>query len=219
MERVEHTFTVLGNILEIIPDTPPQDNSIYEIYIKSVKSASGKKTLNNIRVKVCTQLRPSYCSLEAVKSLVESYSISDERVLYYIREASRFADYVREEEIKETDVPYEVTQYVKYKAAYDSLLRSYIDMASESGQKGTLGEISFENVTSYPAMKDLLKALKEEVDKWELHIRGYGIEGRAKPKSAVRGIKHNPYRTRNMNLIYPPYGTILEGYERDVDRS
>ncbi len=205
MERIKHSFKVFDNFLEITPDEGIKDNSIYEIRIKTIKAHNKNKFVDDLNLKVTTKLTPSYCSLEAVHSLVESYQVPDDKTLYYIREASLFAEYVKKTSYKADDVPFEVTQYVKNKAAYDSLMRFYIEKSSESGTKGTLGEITFENSSSLPAIKDLLNTLKEEVKKWEDHMRGNGFEGRAKPVSAVRGLNSGS-----------PYATSMNGYSRDV---
>lgn len=205
MERVEYDFKVFDNFIEITPKNGIKDNSIYEIRIKSIKALNKNKQADGYSLKVCTKLTPSYCSLEAVHSLVESYQVPEEKTLYYIREASLFAEYVKKTSYNENDVPFEVIQYVKHKAAYDSLMKFYIERSAESGSKGSLGEITFENSSTFPAMKDLLGVLKEDVKKWEDHLRGNGFEGRAKPLSVIKGIKADA-----------PYGTVMSGYSRDV---
>ncbi len=218
MEKINHTFKVYDNFIEITTSEPIKSDSIYEIKIKSVKSVGGRKSIDNLDIKVHTKLTPSYCSIEAVRSMIEGY-VEDHKIMYYIREASRFAEYIKKEEYGYHDVPFEVVQYVKHKAAYDSLLKFYIDKCSESGTKGTLGEISFENTGSDKLPKSILDDLKAEVDKWEEHLRGYGFEGRAKPASAVKSMKSD----RNASLkLYgtnqAKYGTHLTGYSRGVSR-
>ncbi|PTY92890.1 hypothetical protein [Heyndrickxia sporothermodurans] len=226
MERVEHTFKVFDNFIEITPKNGVKDNSVYEIRIKKVKALNKNKTIDDLRIKTTTRLTPSYCSLEAVHSLVDSYDIPDEKTLYYIREASLFAEYVKKESYTDDNVPFEVFQYVKHKAAYDSLMKFYVERSAEGGTKGTLGDISFENSSTFPAIKDLLDVLKTEVDKWVEHMRGNGFEGRVAPASAVRGARStpgSPYGLRKVGRYVPghPYGTTFSGmgFSRDVGRS
>jgi hypothetical protein len=225
MERVEYTLKVFDNFIEITPKDGVKDNSVYEIRIKKVKALNQNKQIEDLRIKTTTRLTPSYCSLEAVHSLVDSYDIPDEKTLYYIREASLFAEYVTKESYKDDNVPFEVFQYVKHKAAYDSLMKFYIERAAEGGTKGTLGEISFENNSSFPAIKDLLDVLKAEVDKWTEHMRGNGFEGRVAPSSAVRGARTtpgSPFGASKIGRYTPgyPYGTTFAGtgFSRDVGR-
>lgn len=223
MERVEHTVKVFDNFIEITPNDGIKDNSVYEIRIKYVKALNKNKDMENLRIKTTTRLTPSYCSLESVHSLTDSFNIPDEKVLYFIREASLFAEYVKKESYTDDNVPFDVFQYVKHKAAYDSLMKYYLERAGEAGTKGQLGEVSFENSNSFPAIKDMLKILKEEVDKWVEHMRGNGFEGRVAPASAVRGARStpgSPYGLRKIGRYRPgfPYGTTFNymGYSRDV---
>lgn len=221
MERVKHEYKVYDNFIEIVPEDGIHDNSIYEIRIKRVKALNKPKEAEDIRVNVTTKLTPSYCSLEHVKSLVGGYEVPDENILYYIKEASLFVDYIKKDDrdwrITDDDVPYEAVQYTKYKAAYESLLKSYIDRSTEVGMKGTLGDISFENADALPAIDSLLKEFKEQVQKWEDILRMGGFEGRAKPRSAVRSQRHIPVGP--FSRVAPPYGPYspqYNGYGRGV---
>ncbi|MCY7866103.1 hypothetical protein P8918_13570 [Bacillus spizizenii] len=225
MERVKHDFKVFDNFIEITPDDGIKDNSVYEIRIKTIKALDKNKRIDDLRMKVTTKLTPSYCSLEAVRSLVDSYEIPEEKTLYYIREASLFAEYVKQESYGDEEIPFEVFQYVKHKAAYDSLVKFYIERSAEGGTKGTLGDITFENSSSFPAIRDLLNALKKEVDLWVEHLRGNGFEGRVAPASAVRGARNtpgSPYGLKKVGRYSPgyPYGTTFggTGFSRDVGR-
>lgn len=218
MERVKHTIKIYDNFLEITPDEGIKNDSIYEIRVKGLESQTGLKKLDGLlKLKICTKLTPAYCSLEAVRSLTDSYEVSEERTLYFIREASRFAEYVTKKEYKEPNIPFEVTQYTKYKAAHDSLLKFYMDKASGSGIKGKLGEISFENSSQYPAFKDLLETLAREVRRWEEHLRGNGFEGRAKPASAVKSSRYSPSPYVSKTGA-SSYGTFVTGFSRGVSR-
>lgn len=213
---MDFNFEVKGNMLIITPIKPPFDNSVYEITLRNIKSKDGTKLLTHEIVKIPTRFTPAYTTLMAVKSLVESFQIPDELILFYIREASLFVEYARQESFEEGKVPFEVTQYVKYKAAYDSLLRHYLDLTTQINLKGQIDEISFEKSFEADAFKALLDELKEQVDYWEDHLLGYGFKGKAAPKSAVRGSKYNPNIGYGLNHLYPPKATRLHGYGREV---
>lgn len=194
MKKVEVQYKIYDNKIEIIPEGGILDNSIYEITIRGLKSEDRTRFADEVKTSVTTRLYPAYASLDSVKSLTDVYAIPDEKILYFIREASLFAEYVKQETYSEDNVPFEVRQYVKYRAAYDSLMRFYMDVTTKSGQKGTLGEITFENGLDNASIKDLLKEAKSEVDKWTEHLKGYGLEGRAAPKSAIKSAFHIPVR-------------------------
>lgn len=190
MEIVEQTFKVFDNFLEITPAKALVNNSTYEIRIKGLKAANKNKVLANTSVKVVTELTPSYCSINGINALVEVFEVPEDRLLYYIREASRHADYIMKgSALKLGVVPFEVEQFVKTKASLEALLKTYVDKASESGSKGVLGDITFENSDKFEGIKDLIELLKAELKNWEFAMRGYFNEGRAKPVATRVGMK------------------------------
>ena len=212
MEKIELTYKVFDNFIEITPATAIADNSIYEIRIKGVKSADGKKKLDDLRLKVVTYLTPSYCSVEGINSLIDVFGITEDRLLYYIREASRHADYIMGgTAVKAGTTPtFQVEQFVKIKATIDALLKAYMERASESGSKGTLGDVTFESSENYGSIKDLIKTLKDELKKWEDAMRGYHNEGRAKPKATRVGLK----ASSNSDVALTTVDTILTDFAR-----
>lgn len=210
MKKIESTFKVYDNCIEISPNERIEDNYVYEIKIKKVSAFGKHKTAEDVSVTVCTKLTPAYCTLEALNSLAESFELPAEKSLYYIRDASRLAEYITKETYDEEDIPFEVSQFAKYRAAHDSLLKYYIERSSDSGVSGTIGEISFQSGSSLDAIKDLLSYLKSEAAKWEEHLKGNGFEGRARPKGAVRS------KTRSTALR--PYVTSAVSFSRGLGR-
>lgn len=203
MERVKFEIKVFDNYLEIIPIGGMKDNSIYEVKLKGLKQDRGHKELDQYSFKFCTQLTPAYTTIQAVNSLLENCSISEETILYHIREASKYADYIkmcknpkfRNPRLdKDVQVDFETEQFVKYKAAYDCLLRFYVDQAAEAGLKGTLGDVSFENKPMLTSITPLLNTLKREYDKWNLALQGH-TEIRAGIKTGVKAV-NSPDITR-----------------------
>lgn len=193
MEKVEYTIKVFDNFIEITPVNGVKDNSIYEIRIKDLKALDGSYTIESETIKFCTALTPSYVDIQAVQSLIDSTEIAEDKILYHIREASRFVDYIiKESRLRidlKNDIPFEVTQFVKYKAAHECLLRFYIERASDGGTKGTLGDVTFENKETLPDIKGLLKSLKTEIKTWEDAVKGFKLEGRIRPRSAIKSSK------------------------------
>jgi hypothetical protein len=209
METVEYTIKVFDNFIEITPVNGVLDNSIYDIKIKDLKELNGKRVLDSVSFKLCTTLTPAYTTIDAVNSLIASCNVPEDVILYHIREASRFVNYVKGMSYNSGSIPFEVDQYVKYKAAHECILRFYITRASQSGQKGTLGDVTFDTGTAKsPDITELLKELKAEATVWYEAIRGYKNEGRAKPVSAIKG--GNIITTRPSNET-PPKRTDWSG--------
>lgn len=189
MSIVEHVVKIYKNCIEISPTESVEDNCIYEITLSGIypKNCRGKIPVLQKKIEVYTALKPSYSSIEAVNSLVGIYSLHPKTLLYFIRESSRQAEYIKGCSFDENNIPFEISQYVKYRAAYESLLKAYIDRTSKSGQKGTLSEISFENAAQAPDIKELLNRMREQAEEWEEQLRGMSPTKRTKPVSAVKG--------------------------------
>lgn len=203
MADVTFSVKINGNTLEIIPDGPVQDNSIYEITLDGLKALYSTRTLADSSFKVYTKMTPAYCSLEGVKSLVETIDLPDDKTLYYIRESSRKADYLAGRSFNEDSVPFEVNQFVKYRAAHDTLLKFFIDRTAESGLRGKMGEVEFETSDSASPMQELLKYLKGEADRWERDLTSESYYKGAAPKAVTRS---NPAH----------YTTRVSGFGREV---
>lgn len=200
MVKVDFSVVVDGNKLIITPLNGINNNEIYNIKLKDIESADKSRAIEELSFEVITEVKPAYTDLFSVKELLSGIDISERTILYNIREASKYADYVASS--SSIDVSsFEVQQFVKYTAAHKSLLTFYINKASKTGEKGQIGDVVFENVVKLTDITNLLKELKQEADFWLNAARGYGLEGRAKPVSTVRGKKANPPMSK-LNLTY-----------------
>lgn len=184
MELVKANIKVIDNMIVIEPLDGFQDNSIYEIRLKNVKSVNDDEITETL--KFCTKLTPLYVDINSVKSLIGDIDIPDDAILYHIREASRFADYIKTG-IDENDVPFEVSQFVRYKAAYECLLRHTVTLSSSIGISGTVGKVTFSEKETIKDISKLLDLLSKEIAKWLDEVKGFQLEGRAEMKSVVRG--------------------------------
>ena len=197
-------YEVLDNMLIVTLPDGVKDNSQYEIRIKGLKSNDGKSQLDNLNYRVITELTPSYCNISDVAMLQDTFGISENTILYYIREASKYADYIMESvssaannsnsTVVEISVP--LHNFVVTKVMLDCLLKAFINKAAGAGIKGTLGKISFENTEKYASnIDDLIDALKAQLKMWLDALRGYEFEGRAVPQWAKKSYKtNNPTR-------------------------
>jgi len=215
MERVNFSIKVFDNFIELIPEGGVKDNSIYEIRLKDLKQENGHKVLDNETIKFCTKMTPAYTSLESVKALVENCNIPDETILYHIREASKYADYIkkckdaygRPDIMLQSDVElikFQKEQFSKYKAAYECILRFYMDKAAEHGIKGTLGDITFDTTTTLPDISKLLATLKKEVEDWELALQGH-TNIRASMRTGVKSSTGTSYSATAKAAEPPEY--------------
>lgn len=197
MEIIKVNTNVIDNMVQIIPDKGIKDNSIYEITLKNIKDEFGNVFTKTYTV--YTKMSPLFTDVNAVRSLIASIEVDDSTILYHIREASKFAEYIKGEKIPEDNIPFEVTQFVKYRAAHECLLNFSIGQSSSTGITGAVGNVSFSEKETSRDLSNLLKALSDEVAKWNDAVKGYGNEGRAKMQYAVKGY----YKS----IIAPP-GTI-----------
>ncbi len=213
MEKIKYEIKVFDNFIEITPLDGVKDNSIYEIRLKDLKEENGSNILESETIKFCTKMTPAYTTLESVVSLVENCDIPDDIILYQIREASRLADYIttcsnmtgaRKPYLDQELITFQKQQFSKYKAAYDCLLRFYMDLAANTGIKGTLGEISFENSSKLPNISDLLKHLKAEYENWQKAIEGH-LDIRAGVTSGVKSSNSTSYRASTDASRSPEY--------------
>lgn len=201
MEIIKFTVRVFDGILELIPSGGVKDNSVYEIKFKNMQSVDGQSITDT--TKITTRLAPLYCDLESVRSLIGDMVIDDNTILYHIREASRFAQYVKGAiKIKEDSVPFEAVMFTRYKAAHDCVLAYSVSIASNIGLKGSVGAVSFEQRETSRDIGKILDHLCKELKRWEDEVKGYKLEGRAKMKSVIRGGQASPYFT--------PYGAKLD---------
>ena len=197
MEIVKNVdYEVLDNMLIVTLPDGVQDNSHYEIRVKGLKSVDGKAQLENLNYRCVTTLSPSYCTISDVSILQDTCGIPENTILYYIRAASQYADFVVENmatvgqtaTITEITVP--IHNFVITKVMLDCLLKAFINKAAGAGIKGTLGKISFENTEKYASnIDDLIDALKAQLKMWLDAIRGYVLEGRAAPVWAKKAYK------------------------------
>lgn len=202
MEIIGNKFTIVDNIVSITLDDDIADNTQYEIRLKNFKSKDGIATLDSATYKVVTNLSPSYCNISDVAVLVDVFKIPESTILYYIREASRYVDYIinTSGSSSPSEVTFPMREFVKTKTMIDCLLKAYVTKAASGGIKGTLGVISFENTEKYASsIDDILDDLWMRLNKWEDALKGYALEGRAAPVVAVKA--SSPSRVTTFDQI------------------
>ena len=213
MENVKFRYRVYDNFLEIIPEDGVKDNSIYTIKIKKISSQDRKSISHNISHEMTTAMRPFYCKVEAVRILIDAFEIPESTIIYMIHKASKQADFINGGPVDISNgVPYVVEKYTEIKATLEALLVAYIVNGNDSGLEVTLGKISFKNGTKLSSIKNLIDDLKKEALVWQDAIRGYILEGRNKPRYAVRSSNIAPY-----TITAIPLSEIIKGYTREFN--
>lgn len=207
MESVKFTYRIYDNFLEITPVDGIEDNAVYDITIKNLKSEDHHLEAENIKKKITTAMTPCYCSINDVKVMVDILNIPDSTILYLIRDASRQADFINGAPIDVSHgIPFEVSKYTAVKATLMALGRAYLESADKSGLEGTVGKISFKNGTKVSDINTLISRYRTEEHTWQEAIRGYVFEGRNVSKFALRGDK---------TIWATPTRKILNDYTRD----
>ena len=155
-------------------------------------------------------MTPAYCNLNDVMFLMDEFDIPEEQILYFIREASKYVDYINENtssSTTSTEVTFPMKEFVKIKTTLDCLLKAYIKRAAGTSTKGTLGVITYQDSENYSnSIGDLLDNLKKALKGWEDALKGYTLEGRAKPRSAKKA-----YKEQNQTL----FSSIVNDFTRD----
>lgn len=198
---------------------PPsfKDNSVYEFDIKDLKSINSN-IKNNFHFHYVTAPSPCYVELKDVTSLARGLKLDDESVLYHIREACRYADFIirrynnkamPHEQItleKETIIQdyYEIYMFIRYKALRDCLLEFYIKEAAKPDSiKNQTGDLLYEHDFDLTRIKDLLDKIEDEYDDLEREF----ITVTAAPRQILRG-------KYSYNKYYPTH-LSSSGYGRD----
>ena len=211
MEKIKFHYTIDDNILILTPEKKIQDNSLYTIKIKELYSKINKEQqTKDLKIEVTSKMTPAYCTLNDVYFLHEMFNIPEKQILYDIREASKYADYMRDakEPAEGKDITLPMREFVKTKVTMDLLTRAYITKAAGYGTRGTLGVITYQDTENYNnSIGDLLDRLKNTLKGWSEALKGYEREGRVTPK----------YSKKAFNQSEPTsFSQIINDWTRDV---
>ena len=206
-----------AKVITIGTDPALKANYCYYVTIKGLKTLDGKP-LDDIKATFRMPYSPLYCSLNSLKMIVDAFKIPEENMLSYIREASKYADYIAQVQgVEVTDddgkIKFSVEQFTRVKATMDCILKGYMERTySGAGAKYTLDVATFQDSLNSGAFKNLLADLAKELLKWQDAIRGYFNEGRAKPKATRIGIK----MSENSEVAQTTVDNILNDISRQV---
>lgn len=213
-ERIVAEISYEENTKDIVKIAPKEvlANSDYTFTVSGLKDKDGN-TLETKTFTIRTEYKPMYCTLTSLKMITDAYEIPDNNMRSYIRDASKYADYIisqTKSKIK-TD-SFAVENFVKLKATYDCLMRMIMSTGFDKDNRYKLDVIEYEHEKDLGTLKDLLDDLNKQLKIWEDAVRGYWPEGRAKPKVTRIGLKSSS----NTDVQWTTTESLLQEIARSV---
>lgn len=203
-------------------DIEIKNNSIYELNISTLNFSDGD-SINKYKHTFLTSPSPIYVSVDDVLTLCKNLPIPIEDVLYYIKEASKIADYwayhdsdgntelnkiFNIDNIKEDYYPFYM--FVKYKAVANCVRSFYMKVVSQPYKfRDILSDLERDEEMDLDALKHFLDDLDTEAEDWLELV----VVITADPQWALRG----KYSYAIMNQAYKPYHPTLinrQGWDR-----
>ena len=164
-------------------------DSIYEFKLPNIYSEDGQ-VIQAQKIKYITSPSLAYASIDDVRAKLGDIDISDEKILYHIREASRLVEVVIQKAYEKQNIEFTkedlmafrgnietmrnehwyLWQFVVLKAAYETLMNLYIIMATRPEKmKEVLSDLSKEVNYNLEWIKDLVDKLKAKPSQ-ALHV-------------------------------------------------
>ena len=139
-------YTIFGNRLEIKPTGGMKPDSLYEIRIKRLESVDGKKVLKYKVFTVASEQISNFYTLGDVNYLINVFDASDTEVLYALKEASQFAQFLLNQipgYENRADLPYLLQQFCKLRATLSLVSKHAVTTTTSGKVSGHIGNISF----------------------------------------------------------------------------
>lgn len=218
-------YTIFGNRLEIKPTDGMKPDSLYEIRIKRLESVDGKKILKYKVFTVASEQISNFYTLGDVNYLINVFDASDTEVLYALKEASQFAQFLLNQipgYENRADLPYLLQQFCKLRATLSLVSKHAVTTTTSGKVSGHIGNISFGATESggssssssgngAPSLSDLIKMIKAEMEIFQKLIvdPSYLTMGRAEPRVGKRS-----YNEKRKLHTYPT--TLFDDLSRSL---
>lgn len=211
-EKIESTFSISETNSKELQITPASlaNNSSYAITIKGLINKETDETLPDKTIVIKTPYTPMYCTLESLKMLVNTFDIPEDALYSFIRDASKYADFVSGGTADSTD--FAVEEFTRTKAVLDCLIRTFMMRSADGGNTYKLDVVEYTDSVNSASFKSLIDALKKALQKWQDAVRGYYNEGRVKPKATRMGIKSS----QNGDVSFTTVDTLLSDFTRSL---
>lgn len=167
-----------------------EPNCRYVVVVTPEVKARDGSALSDLWVSYFTsKYSPAYATVREVMSELSFASgmLTPNLVLQYIRDASLLADHLTNTKEEREEVPYEVRQFVRYRAAYGLLWQLGAGRVLEV-ESYTLGDMRVDKRS--PDLEELLGRLAEQVEYWKREM--LGTSAYPAPKWAVKSSGYNP---------------------------
>lgn len=206
------------------------NDSIYEFKLPDIKAKNGS-VLKAHKIKYITRPSIMYASIADIRNKLGDIDISDEIILYQIKESSRLIEVVIQKAYEKQNVNFSkehlqelrnnveqvkdehnlVWYFVVYKTCYECLTTLYLTMATKPDKvKELLADLSKEVSYDLGALKKLLDTYKEDFEEILKEI-----VSTADPVFALRGRTAMPV---NIDLGAPYYKINgMNGYNRSYN--
>lgn len=213
-ERIVAEISYEENTKDIVKIAPKEvlANSDYTFTVSGLRDKDGN-ALESKTFTIRTEYKPMYCTLTSLKMITDAYEIPYNNMRSYIRDASKYADYIisqTKSKIK-TD-SFAVENFVRLKATYDCLMRIIMSTGFDKDNRYKLDVIEYEHEKDLVTLKNLLDDLNKQLKTWEDAVRGYWPEGRAKPKVTRIGLKSSS----NTDVQWTTTESLLQEIARSV---
>lgn len=160
------------------------DNSIYEFKLPDIRSKNGL-IFKSQKIKYITKPSIMHADMDDIKRRLGDIDISDEIILYQIKEASRLIEIVIQKAYEKQNVNFDqehlmelrdnieqiknehslVWHFVVYKACYECLTTLYITMVTKPNKvKEVLSDLSKEVNYDLSALKAMLDEFKKQYE-------------------------------------------------------
>ena len=218
-------YTIFGNRLEIKPTGGMKPDSLYEIRIKRLESVDGNKVLKYKVFTVASEQISNFYTLGDVNYLINVFDASDTEVLYALKEASQFAQFLLNQipgYENRADLPYLLQQFCKLRATLSLVSKHAVTTTTSGKVSGHIGNISFGATESggssssssgngAPSLSDLIKMIKAEMEIFQKLIvdPSYLTMGRAEPRVGKRS-----YNEKRKLHTYPT--TLFDDLSRSL---
>lgn len=167
-----------------------EPNCRYVVVVTPKVKARDGSAVSDLWVSYFTsKYSPAYATVREVVSELSFASgmLTPNLVLQRIRDASLLADHLTNTKEERKEVPYEVRQFVRFKAAYDLLWQLGAGRVLEA-ESYALGDMRVDKRP--PDLEELLGGLAEQAEYWEREM--LGASAYPAPTWAVKSYSYNP---------------------------
>lgn len=207
-----------------------ENNSIYEFKLPNIYATNGQ-VLKAQKIKYISKPSIMYASIDDIKNKLGDVDISDEILLYHLKEASRLVEVIVQKAYEKQNIHFSkedllvlrdnveelkntqslVWHFVIYRACYESLSTLYVCMVTKPEKvKEILSDLSKEFQYNLSAIKDLLDRYKKDFEEIFKQLMTF-----ADPVFALRGRTAMPI---DIDLGAPYYKLNgMSGYNRSYN--